>query len=66
MFEISSRGVFSIEPHDSFGTVDTTVIVARFSVAGVGEFWVVSESVRMVLLIGSFNSVSDFVSLRLG
>lgn len=66
MSEISSRGVSSIESHDSLGTVYTEIVVARFSITGVDESWGVPEGVRMVLLIGLFNTVSDVVSLRLG
>ena len=65
MSEISPRRAPSIEPHDSSGTIDTTIVMARFSITGVDEIWVVSEGVRMVLLAGLFNSVSDFVSLWL-
>ena len=66
MSEISPRGASSIEAHDSIGTVDTIIVVARFSIAGVDKLWVTSEGVRTVLLVGLFNPVSDFVSLRLG
>ena len=66
MPEISPRGASSVESHDSFGTVDTTIVVARLSITGVDEFWIMSEGARIVSLVGMFNSVSDFVSLRLG